>query len=71
MATVTTEVEVSLDDFDDADLIAELEARGYYVGREPEIITIKQHWNRGEQKEALILLEREFPDLYGISRLAD
>lgn len=33
MVSITTEVEVYMDDFDDADLIDELEGRGYYVSK--------------------------------------
>ena len=74
MATHTTEVEVEvyLNDFDDADLIEELEARGYYVTEnQHDIISIEYDWNRGDRKEALIHLERMFPELRGIAKLAD
>lgn len=33
MASITTEVEVYLDEFDDEELLSELENRGYYVGK--------------------------------------
>jgi hypothetical protein len=75
MARVITEVEVDvdLDDFDDQELIEEVEARGFYVsdGDHNDIIAIEYHWNRGDKKEALILLERKFRELHGISQLAD
>lgn len=75
MARVITEVEVDvdLDDFDDRELIEEVEARGFYVsdGNHNDIITIEYHWNRGDKKEALILLERKFPELLNISKLVD
>lgn len=34
MVSVTTEVEVYLDEIDDLDLVEELRGRGYYVGEE-------------------------------------
>ena len=74
MVTYTTEVdvEVDLDDFDDSDLIDELEARGYYVAENaPDIISVEYAWNRGDKKDALIYLERMFPELRGISKLVD
>ena len=74
MATVLTEVEVEidLDNFDDGELIQELEDRGYHVSEmEHDIIGIEYDWNRGAKKEALILLERKFPELIGISKLVD
>lgn len=72
MATVLTEVEVEidLDNFEDGELIEELEARGYFISEsEHDIIGIEYDWNRGARKEALILLERKFPELIGISKL--
>ena len=74
MARIITEVEVEVDleNFQDAEIIEELEARGYYVSEQPhDIITVEYHWNRGDKKEALILLERKFPELIGISKLID
>lgn len=68
----TVYVDVDLDDFDDQDLIEELEARGYYVSEmEHDIIAIEYDWNRGAKKDALILLERKFPELRGISALVN
>ena len=68
----TVYVDVDLDDFDDEDLCEELESRGFYVSVEqPEIISIEEYWNQGNRKEALILLERKFPELIGISKLLD
>ena len=66
---ISTEVEISLDEWDDDELIKEIKSRGYKVGPMPEIVTIEDYWNTGNKKEALILLEREFPDLRGISQL--
>lgn len=72
----TVYVDVDLDDFEDEDLAEELQSRGYTVSEknaEPEldIVDVEQYWNRGDKKEALILLERKFPELIGISKLAD
>lgn len=78
MPTVETTVYVDIDlkDFDDEDLAEELQSRGYMVSEknaEPEIdiVSIEQYWNQGNHKEALILLERKFPELIGIAKLAD
>ena len=76
MATIeqTVYVDVDLDDFDEEDLIKELEDRGFYVGKEepePEITSVEQYWNQGNRKEAMVLLERKFPQLIGISNLVD
>ena len=35
MAYVTTEVYVELDEFDDEELLNELEGRGYYISKSP------------------------------------
>lgn len=67
----TVYVDVDLDDFEDSDLIEELQSRGYHVSEEREIVSIEQYWNQGNHKEALILLERKFPELIGISKLVD
>lgn len=68
---VEVKIDIDLDDFDDDDLVREVKARGYIVGEEPEIISIEEYWNQGNRKEALILLERKFPELIGISKLLD
>lgn len=68
---VTVEVDIDLDDFEDEYLIKEMKARGYHISEEPEIVSIEQYWNQGNRKEALILLERKFPELIGISKLAN
>ena len=67
------EVDINLDDFDDQELIEEVEARGFYVsdGDHNDIIAIEYYWNRDDKKEALILLERKFPELLNISKLVD
>lgn len=70
----TVYVDVDLGDLDEDELIKELEDRGFYVGKqeqEPDITEIELDWNQGNRKEALILLEREFPELRGISKLVD
>lgn len=73
MATIETTVcvDVDLDNFEDSELIEEMKYRGYHVSEEPEIISIENYWNQGNRKEALILLERKFPELRGISQLVD
>jgi len=73
MATFTETVYIDVDasDFEDGDLIEELKSRGYYVSEEPDTLFIEHAWNRGDKKEALILLERKFPELRGISNLVD
>ena len=69
----TVYVDVDADDFDDDDLIDELERRGYTVTKDPAadacFVDVAWHIERGNLKEALILLERELPTLKGISRL--
>lgn len=77
MTTFYREVEfdISLSDFDEDEIIEYLEWKGYSVTKSPEelfdIIPIEEYWNQGNRKEALILLERKFPELIGISRLLD
>jgi hypothetical protein len=73
MPTVWKEVEfdVDLDDFEDEELIDEIERRKYFVS-EKEIDLLKfqdviDWYKRGNVKEALIQLERIIPELYGIS----
>lgn len=67
---ITTEVEVGLDEWDDEELIEEIKARGYKVNDE-DVTNIEWCWRRGQKKEALILLEREFKWMRGISDLAN
>ena len=74
MATVLTEVEVEVDleNFGDSELIEEMKYRGFFVSKQEQDITeIELDWNRGAKKEALVLLERKFPELRGISNLVD
>ena len=42
MVSITTEVEVYMDDFDDQDLIEELTDRGYYVSKSSGDIPVAQ-----------------------------
>ncbi len=42
MVSITTEVEVYMDDFDDRDLIEELTDRGYYVSKSSGDIPVAQ-----------------------------
>jgi hypothetical protein len=69
----TVYVDVDFGDLDEEDLIEEIESRGFFVVSEQhhDIIAVEYHWNRGDKKEALILLERKFPELIGISKLID
>lgn len=68
----TVYVDIDFADLDEDDLIEELESRGFYVGKEePDITSVEQYWNQGNRKEALVLLERKFPELIGISNLVD
>jgi hypothetical protein len=62
-------VDVYLDDFDDDDLIEELEGRGYTVDKEEDnyLQEVIDWYKRGDVKEALIQLERIEPELFGIS----
>ena len=56
-------------DASDSTLIDEVESRGYYVGE--GFIDILHRWQRGDKKESLLLLERELPEFYGISKLVN
>lgn len=66
---INTEVEVYLFEWDDNELIEEVESRGYEVKQKLDLSPIEHCWNRGDKKEALILLEREFKWLHGLSNL--
>jgi hypothetical protein len=73
MPTVWKDVEfdVDLDDFEDEELIDEIERRGYFVSEEKndpnKFQDVIDWYKRGNVKEALIQLERIIPELYGIS----
>jgi hypothetical protein len=75
MATVTKYIDLDLSECDDDDLIDELEHRGYTVLMEdqedqhPEIQEMIWRFKHGYIEDAMILLERRFPEMYGISKL--
>lgn len=64
------DIDVGLDEWDDEELIEEIKSRGYNVDDE-DLTEIEWRWRRGDKKEALILLEREFKWLSGLSDLAN
>ena len=61
-----------LDDVDTDELVEELQARGFIVTEKDKPTTGMQdviwRYTRGYIEDAMILLEREYPELYGISR---
>ena len=67
--------EEDLDSFEDDDLIEELEGRGYLITKksedhlDQEIEDVVWHFKNGRKKDALIVLELIYPELYGLSRL--
>jgi len=67
--------EEDLDSFEDDDLIEELEGRGYFITKkledhlDQEIEDVVWHFRNGRKKDALIVLERIYPELYGLSKL--
>jgi hypothetical protein len=73
--SVRTTIDVYLDDFDDEDLIDELEDRGYKVDKDLNeqeevrnlLSEVIDWYKRGDVKEALIQLEIIEPELFGIS----
>lgn len=71
----TVYVDVDFDDLDEQDLIDELESRGFTVTKDPvfetDFVNVAWHVERGELKEALILLERQVLELRGISQLVN
>lgn len=74
MVKVYTEVgvDVDLDDFETEDLIEELKSRGenlIYVVYEslPDLDKSLDYYKRGNIKEAMIYLERAFPEFNGLS----
>ena len=60
-----------VEDADDSYLIEELKSRGYYVSDDAELVAAIHRWQRGDKKEALILIEREVPELFGLSKLVN
>lgn len=79
MPYVSADVYVDLDDFDDDELIDELEKRGFVVlskDEKKEINTLDGgmeeviwRFQRGYIEDAMIMLERLYPDLYGMTKL--
>jgi hypothetical protein len=65
--TVSVDVDIDLGDFSTEELLEELEARGESPDHDLDAVIIA--WRRGAKKDALILLERFFPELYDISKL--
>lgn len=66
------EIDVDLDDFEDDELIDEIEVRGYTVIKNStdgriDIQEVIDWYKRGNIKEALVKLEQIFPELYNIS----
>lgn len=66
------EIDVDLDDFEDDELIDEIEVRGYTVIKNTtdghiDIQDVIDWYKRGNIKEALFKLEQIFPELYNIS----
>ena len=75
--SVNTDVEVELDMFDDGELIEELEDRGFKVIHKDDINDLDDEmeevvwrFKNGYILDAMLLLERKYPDLYGITKLA-
>lgn len=76
MPTVYQEVAVNFDisDFDDDDLIEELESRDYIVrykddgDEHPDIEEAIWRYKNGYIEDAVLLLERQFPELTGLSK---
>lgn len=71
MAYATIDLDDYIGDFSDKELIQELKSRGYKVDEPEDLVEAEWRWRRGDKKETLILLEREFPELIGISKLLD
>ena len=78
MPYVNVDVEVELDVVDTEDLIREIESRGFEVYADEQTINLKLmdemeevvwRYRTGYIEDAMILLERSFPELYGISKL--
>lgn len=69
----TVYVDVELDEFDDDEIVDYLESRGYTITKDPikevDCDDVAWHVSRGNLKEALILLERQLPELKGIANL--
>lgn len=72
MPYITTEVNLS--DIDDDDMIDEIESRGYKVLMEdqedqhPEIQEAIWRYKNGYIEDAMVLIERRFPEFYNLSK---
>lgn len=68
---ISSEIEINLDEWTDNDLIEEIKSRGYkiYDDDGDNLLEAQWRWRRGDKKEALILVEREFKWLRGLSDL--
>lgn len=70
--------DAELIDFDDRELIDELEGRGWEVQKakvpsdisdiEPDIDLVIWRYKMGYIEDAMLLLERMYPELYGLSK---
>lgn len=72
MPTIYREVgvDVDLEDFDTDELIQELSWRRKYPSNsDGPLADAIDYYKRGQVKEAMIYLERAFPDFYGLSNL--
>lgn len=68
---ISTEIEVGLEEWRDDELIEEINARGYKVEDDEDDVEIQWRWRRGDKKEALVLMERKYKWLRGISDLVN
>lgn len=59
--------DVTLSEAGDMELLTELHKRGYKT--DMDIDSVIWNWNNYSKQEALILLEREYPELVGISKV--
>lgn len=60
--------DATLSEAGDDELMTELYKRGYKT--DMDIDSVIWNWNNYSKQEALILLEREYPELVGISKVA-
>lgn len=58
-----------IDDFDDQELIYELRSRGYRVSKAEHIEKTIQYFSYGNVEEAMIYLERAYPELHGLHKM--
>lgn len=61
-------IDVSLDDWETEELIEELIARGKDPIVDPDLNKAFDWYARGNVEEAMIHLERAYPQFYGLSR---